>query len=121
MTLVDIDNLGPAEIAALLEKAAAAIRAGGATAAAPMVPVQLDLIQPLPPIDKSSVDLNERLPDGNKRWISLEAASQLLDCKRDAALEKVKKAGAAIQIGEMASPWRIDRLRLVGVIRTTFP
>ncbi|NEJ21038.1 hypothetical protein GR247_12770 [Rhizobium leguminosarum] len=98
-----------------------AARAGGASAAAPMVPVQLELIPPLPPIDRLTVDINERLPDGRRRWLTLQRAGELLGCGRDAALKKALSVNAAIQMGGPQSPWYIDRLRLVGLIRTQFP
>jgi hypothetical protein len=98
-----------------------AARAGGAFAAAPMVPVQLELIPPLPPIDRLTVNFDEKLPGGGKRWLELNELEALLGCKRDAALNKAKKAGAAIQIGDTGSPWRVDRLRLASLFRTQFP
>ncbi|TBB53794.1 hypothetical protein ELH44_08980 [Rhizobium ruizarguesonis] len=119
----ELDALPTSELASIAAKCTAilAARAGGAAAAAPMVPVQLELIPPLPPIDRLTVDINERLPGGIKRWLTLQQAGGLLGCGRDAALEKALRANAAIQMGGPRSPWYVDRLRLVGLIRTQFP
>ncbi|OWV79577.1 hypothetical protein ATY77_26685 [Rhizobium sp. R634] len=120
----DLDALPTSELATIAARCAAilAARAGGVISAAPMVPVQLELLPSLPPIDPLTIDWNERLPpDGKKRWITLDTTAELLGCERDAALSKVKKHGAATQIGGPGSPWRIDRLRLASIIRTTFP
>ncbi|MGO7210257.1 hypothetical protein ACCS75_04025 [Rhizobium ruizarguesonis] len=111
-----------ADATALAARATAIVLQRMGAAAAPlMVPVQLELIQPLPPIDRMTVDINEKLPDGRRRWLTLQRAGELLGCGRDAALEKALKVNAAIQMGGPKSPWYVDRLRLVGLIRTQFP
>lgn len=111
MNLIDIDALGPVELAALFEKAAAVIRNGGGAHAADRVAVQLDFMLPESAAeDLGPPDLNELLADGTRRYLAPKECAPIARCGEDKlrAMVREKKAGFVV-----SGRYFIDRLKIM--------
>ncbi|MGO6814922.1 hypothetical protein ACCS67_08555 [Rhizobium brockwellii] len=113
MTIIDTDNLKPDDLADLLEKAAAIIRRDGGAIAAPTVPVQLDLLPSVDPLDPTLMNPEERLPDGGLRFVNVKEAAALARCSDDT----IRRRAHDEKIGLLSGGrYLIDRTRLLRMV-----
>lgn len=109
--MIDLTSLPTPDLAALVSRASEELarRAGGVSAAAQ--PVQLALIPDLDPVDPASVDLEERLADGSRRWVSPKEVAGLLRCSEDSVVRRINRDGIGIRFG---GRYRVDVTRIRG-------
>ncbi|WEX77981.1 hypothetical protein PYH37_002825 [Sinorhizobium numidicum] len=105
----ELEALPTADLAELATAALAELarRAGGDAAA----PKQLDLLPELGPIDPTTVDLDERLPDGSRRWLAPKEAAVIVRTDPGTVVRKIKAGGSGVRIG---GRYYLDAINLRG-------
>lgn len=92
---MELENLSTPQLAELIARAGAILakRAGDPR------PAQMLLLSELEPLDPATVDLDERLPDGSRRWLAPKEAAAIVGKDADTIIRKIKNDGLGIQIG----------------------
>lgn len=92
---MELEKLSSSDLAAIIAKASAILaqRAGDPR------PEQLLLLSELEPLDPATVDLDERLPDGSRRWLAPKEAAAIVGKDADTIIRRIKNDGFGIQIG----------------------
>lgn len=94
MKLDDLESMPTGEIAAIVAAGAAILakRAGDPR------PVQFALLPDLDPIDPTMVDLDERLPDGSRRWLSPKEVAPRKNVSPDTIIRMIVDENAGIKL-----------------------
>lgn len=111
---IDLDSMPTVKIYSIVARGTAILaeRAGGAAVVAP---VQLELLEPPPPIDVTTVDVTEKLSNGTPRYVRRKAAAGLLGCGIDKVKDLASTGNAGFRLG---STWWIDRTRIPRLTNT---
>lgn len=96
MEIAALETMRTEEIAALVAAGAAILarRAG-----AQQRPAQLALLPEAEHLDPATVDLDERLPDGSRRWLSPKEAAPRKKTSADSIIRSINEHGAGIKRG----------------------
>ncbi|MBY5562181.1 hypothetical protein [Rhizobium leguminosarum] len=117
MTLIDIDDLDalPIEqVATIAVRSTRNLAARASVAAAPpTVPVQLDLLPSVDPLDPTLMNPEERLPDGGLRFVNVKEAAALARCSDDTIRRRVHDEKIGLLSG---GRYLIDRTRLLRMV-----
>ncbi|MDQ1184702.1 hypothetical protein [Agrobacterium larrymoorei] len=106
---MELEKLSSTDLAAIIAKAGAIL----ARRAGDQRPAQMPLLPDLDPIDPATVDLDERLADGSRRWLAPKEAAAIVGKDADTIIRKIKNDGIGIQIG---GRYFADHTKIKGVV-----
>ncbi len=91
---MELENLSTPQLAELIARAGAILakRAGDPR------PAQFALLPDLDPIDPATVDLDERLPDGSRRWLSPKEVAPRKNVSPDTIIRMIVDENAGIKL-----------------------
>ncbi len=91
---MELEKLSSSDLAAIIAKAGAILaqRAGDPR------PAQMLLLPELEPLDPASVDLDERLPDGSRRWLSPKEVAPRKNVSPDTIIRMIVDENAGIKL-----------------------
>ncbi|MCA2378604.1 helix-turn-helix domain-containing protein [Agrobacterium genomosp. 3 str. RTP8] len=91
---MELENLSTPQLAELIARAGAIL----AKRAGEQRPAQFALLPDLDPIDPTMVDLEERLSDGSRRWLTPKEAAPMLRLHETRVIDRIN-AGLGVKIG----------------------
>lgn len=91
---MELEKLSSSDLAAIIAKAGAIL----AKRAGEQRPAQFALLPDLDPVDPATVDRDERLPDGQRRWLAPKEAAAMLRLHETRVIDRIN-AGFGVKIG----------------------
>ncbi|CUX08646.1 hypothetical protein [Agrobacterium deltaense] len=91
---MELEKLSSSDLAAIIAKAGAIL----AKRAGEQRPAQFALLPDLDPIDPTMVDLDERLPDGSRRWLTPKEVAPRKNVSPDTIIRMIVDENAGIKL-----------------------